>query len=290
MVKKILFYLCSFLAAALCSFPSFALDGDGGTIAACYPGGFNQVLVGVKPFVAPCAQFSTIGMCYHKGKPYGAMAAFWLPTYAIEITGQAGTTVFPKSLTDILNLGLTTSGGSMVQGEAGNDTQTKYREAHIYELSTSDVATILAGHPAMTCMLTAASSITGSTVFKSEEYPGWKLGKDPTGTSPLTSAVGSWGPLYPRTGWSNHPSNITNSLLLSYRAQQLGAEFSLLRGGTLYVDKYEIGGPNPGLCFPIGNPAMPMLQEMNANRLFCADRVVTIYWRLVSTCCNFGTF
>ena len=290
MVKKIVFYLSSFLATALCSWTSFALVGDGGTIAACYPGGFGQVLVGVKPFVAPCAQFTATGTCYHKGKPYGAMAAFWLPTYAIEITGQANTTVFPKSLADILDPGLTTSGGSMVQGEAGNDTQTKYREAHIYELSTSDVATIIAGHPAMTCMLTAASSITGSTIFKSEDYPGWRLGRDPTGANPLSSAVGSWGPLYPRTGWGNHPSNITNSLLLSYRAQQLGAEFSLLRGGTLYVDKYEIGGPNPGACYPIGNPATPMLQEMNANRLFCADRVVTIYWRLVSTCCNFGTF
>ncbi len=289
-MKKIIFYLAFFVAAALCSSSSFALDGDGGTIAACYPGGFNQVLLGVKPFVAPCAQFTTTGMCYHKGKPYAAMAAFWLPTYAIEVTGQANTTVFPKSLADILNPGLTTSGGSMVQGEAGNDTQTKYREAHIYQLSTSDVATILAGHPAMTCMLTAASSITGGTVFKSEDYPGWRLGKDPTGANPPASAVGSWGPLYPRTGWSNHPSNITNSLLLSYRAQQLGAEFSLLQGGTLYVDKYEIGGPNPGACYPIGNPAAPMLQEMNANRLFCADRVVTIYWRFVSTCCNFGTF
>ncbi len=293
-MKKIIFYIASFLAIALYSLPSFALVGDGGSIAACYPGGFSQVLLGVKPFVVPCAQFTTVGMCYHKGKAYGAMAEFWLPTYAIEITGQANTTVFPKSLLDIVNPGLTISGGSMVQGEAGNDTQTKYREAHIYEMSTPDVATILAGHPAMTCMLKAASSITGRTVFKSEAYPGWRLGKDLTGiidaTNPLASAVGSWGPLYPRTGWSNHPSNITNSLLLSYRAQQLGGEFASLRGGTLYVDKYEIGGPNPGACYPIGNPATPMLQEMNANRLSCADRVVTIYWRLVSTCCNFGTF
>jgi len=290
MVRKILFYLVSFLGLTFCPLPSFGLVGDGGTIAACYPGGFTQVLLGVKPFVVPCAQFTTAGMCYHRGKPYGAMAVFWLPTYAIEITGQANTTVFPKSLADIVNPGLSTSGGSMVQGEVGNDTQTKYREAHIYELSTTDVATILAGNPAMTCMLTAASSITGSTVFKSEEYPGWRLGKDPTGANPLASKAGSWGPLYPRSGWSNNPSNITNSLLLSYRAQQLGAEFSLIRGGTLYVDKYEIGGPNPGACYPLGNPAEPMLQEMNANRLFCADRIVTIYWRLVTTCCNFGTF
>ena len=278
-----------FPAAALCASSSYALDGDGGSIAACYPGGFNQVILGVKPFVVPCAQFTTIGTCH-----YGAMVEFWLPTYAIEITGQANTTVFPKSLADIVTPGLTTSGGSMVQGEAGNDTQTKYREAHIYELSTADVATILAGNPAKTCMLTAASSITGGTVFKSEAYTGWRLGKDPTGTidtaNPLASAVGSWGPLYPRTGWSNHPSNITNSLLLSYRAQQLGSEFSALRGGALYVDKYEIGGPNPGACYPIGNPAAPMLQEMNADRPLCADRVVTMYWRLVTTCCAYGTF
>ena len=293
-MKKIVFYLSFFLSTALCSSSLSALDGDGGTIAACYPGGFKQVLLGVKPFAAPCAQFATAGLCYHKGKPYGSMAAFWLPTYAIEITGQADTTVFPNSLSDILNAGLPISGGSMVQGEAGNDTLSKYREAHIYQLSASDVAIILAGHPAMTCMLTAASSITGSTVFKSEAFPNWRLGVDPTGIinsfNPRATAVGSWGPLYPRSGWSNHPSNITNSLLLSYRAQQLGAELSALRGGTLYVDKYEIGGPDPGACYPIGNPSTPMLQEMNANRPFCADRVVTIYWRLVSTCCNFGTF
>src|SRR5208337_5583981 len=174
MIKKIVFYISFFLATALCSSPSFALVGDGGAIAACYPGGFTQVLLGVKPFVVPCAQFTTVGMCYHKGKPYGAMAEFWLPTYAIEITGQANTTVFPKSLPDIVSPGLTISGGSMVQGEAGNDTQTKYREAHIYELSTSDVATIIAGHPAMSCMLTAAPSIIGSTVFRSETSPGWR--------------------------------------------------------------------------------------------------------------------
>ncbi len=281
MVKKIVFSVCVFLAGALCAFSAFALDGDGGTIAACYPAGFNQVLLGVKPFVVPCVQFKVIGTC-----KAAKLVEFWLPTYAIEVAGQANTTVFPESLTDIVSAGLPISGGSMVQGEAGNDTQTKYREAHIYQLSTSDVATILAGHPSMPCMLTSASSITGSTVFKSELYPGWRLGKDPTGApNPVAFPVGSWGPLYPRTGWSNHPSNITNSLLLSYRAQQLGAEFLLLRGGILNIDKYEIGGPIPGACYLIGNPTM--LQEINANRPLCADRIVTIFWRHVITCCPF---
>lgn len=279
-MKKIVFSVCAFLAVALCAFSAFALSGDGGTIAACYPGGFNQVLLGVKPFVVPCVQFKIIGTC-----KAAKLVEFWLPTYAIEVTGQANTTVFPASLADVVSSSLP-MGGSMVQGEAGNDTQTKYREAHIYQLSTSDVATILSGHPSMPCMLTAASSITGSTVFKSELYPGWRLGKDPTGApDPLAFPVGSWGPLYPRTGWSNHPSNITNSLLLSYRAQQLGAEFSLLLGGTLNIDKYEIGGPIPGACYPIGNPTM--LQEINSNRPLCADRVVTIFWRHVITCCPF---
>ena len=278
-MKKIVFYLGFFLAIVLRSSPSLALFGDGGTIAACYPGGYNQVILGVKPFALSCAQFVVIGNC-----KIGKLVEFWLPTYGIEVTGQANTTVFPASLADVLSPGLP-AGDSMVQGEAGNDTQTKYREAHIYELSKSDVAIILAGHPALPCMLPAAGITTGKTVFKSELYSGWRLGTDPSELNPLASPVGSWGPLYPRTGWNNHPSNVTNSLLLSYRAQQLGAEFLLLRGGTVYVDKYEIGGPIPGACYPIGNPTM--LQEKNANRPLCADRIITIFWRHVITCCPF---
>lgn len=276
-MKKIVLGIGSFIVMALCSSPSAALVGDGGTIAACYPGGYNQVLLGVKPFAFPCAQFKIIGTCIG-----GKVAEFWLPTYAIEVTGQANTTIFPASLADVLNTGLPGE-DSMVQGEAGNDTHTKYREVHIYELSTRDVLTILAGQPGLPCMLLAAEASTGSTVFRSESYPGWRLGTDPDGLDPAEFRVGSWGPLYPRTGWSNHPSNVTNSLLLSYRAQQLGSEFALLRGGTVYVDKYEIGGPIPGACNQIGAPTM--LQEKNANRPSCADRIVTIFWRHIITCC-----
>ncbi|MBF0560355.1 MAG: hypothetical protein HQL08_16430, partial [Nitrospirae bacterium] len=252
-MKKIVYYLGIVLAVALRSSPSIALVGDGGTIAACYPGGYSQLLLGVKPFVFQCAQYSVIKPCPLGGK----LVVFWLPTYAIEVTGQANTTVFPLSLTDVLSLASPIEGG-MVQGETGNDTQTKYREVHIYQLSTADVTAILAGHPGQACMLLYADGITGGTVFKSELYPAWRLGKDPTGigaANPLASQVGSWGPLYPRTGWSNHPSNVTNSLLLSYRSQQLGAEFSALYGGTVFDDKYEIGGPVPGACYQIGTPA-----------------------------------
>ncbi|MBF0557248.1 MAG: hypothetical protein HQL08_00555 [Nitrospirae bacterium] len=277
-MKKIVFNVSTFLIMALCSSPSFALVGDGGTIAACYPGGYSQILLGVKPFVFQCAQYTVIKPCPYGGK----LVEFWLPTYAIEVTGQANTTVFPVSLADVLSLASPIEGG-MVQGEAGNDTQTKYRDVHVYQLSTADVTAILAGHPGQVCMLLYADSITGGTVFKSELFPGWRIGKDPTGLNPFSSPVGSWGPLYPRTGWSNHPSNVTNSLLLSYRSQQLGAEFSALYGGTVFVDKYEIGGPVPGDCYQIGTPTM--LQEKAANRSLCADRIVTIFWRHIITCC-----
>jgi len=279
-MKRKALYVRFLFAIALYPSLSIALIGDGGTISACYPGGYTQLLLGVKPFAFPCVQFTIIGAC-----PTGKAVEFWMPTYAIEVTGHANTTVFPFSLSDVLSPELPAA-DSMVQGEAGNDTQTKYREVHIYELPISDVLTILAGHPALPCILNAADVTTGSTVFKSEMYPGWRLGKDPTGAlNPAAFLVGSWGPLYPRTGWNNHPSNVTNSLLLSYRAQQLGAESALLRGGTVYVDKYEIGGPVPGACYPIGNPAM--LQEKNANRPLCADRIITIFWRHAVTCCPF---
>ncbi|MBF0507209.1 MAG: hypothetical protein HQL09_10270, partial [Nitrospirae bacterium] len=122
-ISKIVgFFIISFVQAAICVSSSFALISDGGTIAACYPGGFHQVLAGVKPFVAPCAQYTPIGTCSHLSN----LVTYWLPLYAIEVTGQEGTTIFPVPSSFVSVLQQATESGSMVQGEPGNDMQTKY--------------------------------------------------------------------------------------------------------------------------------------------------------------------
>lgn len=278
-------YLGLFLAALLFASSCPALTGDGGSIAACYPGGFHQVLLGVKPFAAPCMEFTPVGMCYHKGQPWAAMVKYWVPLYAIEVTGQAGTTIFPYFAPFQSLLERSAYPGSMVQGEAGNDTQTKFREAHIYVFSKADIAEILAGYPALACILSSGSFI-GETVFRSEDSAVWKTCRDAVGSARQIAHVGDWGPLFPRCGWSNHPSNVTASLLYAYRAQDLASGINgvfSVDSGRILLDRYEIGGPTPGACYPIGTPAMA--QEKNANRMGCADRIIIVYWQMKVTCC-----
>ncbi len=274
--------IASILAVVLWASSSFALVGDGGTIATCYPGGLHQVLASIKPFVVPCAQFTTIGTCGHVSK----LVSYWLPIYAIEVTGNAGTTIFPdgsfgQSLSD-----MATNAGSMVQGEPGNDTQTKHREAHIYAFSVTDLSEMLSGHPAQTCMMSGSNNLLGRTIFRSEASTTWKTCKDTGGLAEALAQVGAWGQLFPRCGWTSHPSNVTAGLLYAYRAQDLASGSGLgVSSGHILIDRYEIGGPTPGMCYPIGTPSMS--QEKFANRPGCSDRFVIIYWQFMVKCCIF---
>ncbi|MFO0753575.1 MAG: hypothetical protein U0411_09665 [Thermodesulfovibrionales bacterium] len=288
-VVLILLLLLIFLPYA----PVYALTGDGGTLSACYPGGFSQVLAGIKPFMTECVQFTTLGNCYCAGVPCGAMVSFWLPQYAIEVTGHANTTVFPFGLQDIVSpgflLGATREGG-MVQGETAGRVNTKYREAHLYELSRAEILQVLAGHPHQACMALMNLAAAGRTAFTSEAREDWRKGKDTTTSltpADMLTKVGSWGYLFPRTGWVQHPSNVTGSLLLAFKAQHLAAELSTLSKPTVYVDKYEIGGPVSGACYPIGTTTT--VQELNANKTGCADRFVVLYWKYITLCCPYGT-
>lgn len=292
-VRRAVVLILLLLLASLPHAPAHALTGDGGTLSACYPGGLNQVLAGVNPFKTECALFTDLGTCYCAGVPCGRMVSFWLPLYAIEITGHANTTVFPFSLQDVVSpnalLGMTRQ-GSMVQGETAGGVNTKYREAHLYELSRADILKILAGHPHSACMTLMNLSSTGRTAFKSEARLDWRMGKDLTASlnpTDMLTMVGAWGYLFPRTGWVQHPSNVTGSLLLAFKAQHLAAELSTLSKPTVYVDKYEIGGPVPGACYQIGMPTT--LQEVSANRVGCADRIVVLFWKYITTCCPYGT-
>lgn len=244
------------------------------------------MLAGVKPFSVSCAQLTPIGTCSHLSN----LVTYWLPLYAIEVTGQGGTTIFPGPSSFESVLQQATHPGSMVQGEPDNDTQTKYREAHVYVFSKEDIAETLSGHPCLKCMLLSGHFI-GGTVFKSEDNPFvWKTCFDAAGAGNALTQVGAWGPLFPRCGWSNHPSNVVASLLYAYRAQDLAS--GITRGlsvdrGKIGIDRYEIGGPIPGACYPIGTPAMQL--EKLANRPGCADRFIIIYWQYMVKCCPPGT-
>lgn len=292
-VRRAVVLILSLLLTFLPYAPVHSLTGDGGTLSACYPGGFNQVLTGIKPFMTECVQFTALGNCSCAGLPCGMMVSFWLPQYAIEITGHANTTVFPFSLQDLVSpdslLG-TTRESSLVQGETAGGVNTKYREAHLYELSRAEILQILAGHPHQACMVLMNLSTTGRTAFKSEAREDWRKGKDTMASlnpTDMLTKVGSWGYLFPRTGWVQHPSNVTGSLLLAFKAQHLAAELATLSKPTVYVDKYEIGGPAPGACYPIGTATT--VQEASANKAGCADRIVVLYWKYITTCCPYGT-
>jgi len=213
---------------------------------------------------------------------------YWVPRYAIETTGQAGTTIF----TPIPTAGLP---GSMVTGEGANTANTKYKESHVYQFSVAEILEILGGNvPFAMCMATGGDSgqgglPVGTVLFASEAVPSWRAGVDPTGATGALNPVSQslpWGNLYPRQGWCSHPSSVTSSLLTALRAQDLASDTFLVAKPSPLLDKYEIGGPNPGMCYPIGTPTMTM--ESGANRPGCADRVITIYWEFVVTCCAFG--
>ncbi len=267
------------LSVLLFASTSAAFIGDMGTIESCYPGLLDQVLLGVKPFALQCETPVTVGACYHKGKPWANLLVAYVPKYAIEVTGHAGTTIFTSIPT-------AAQPDSMVTGQAANDSNTRYKEAHIWALSYADIMEIVGGSALHPVCLARQGLPVGLPVFVSEVVPAWRAGVDPTGVTSMVALVGAWGHAYPRQGWADHPSNVTSSLLTAYRAQSLASDSFLVDSPTVALDKYEIGGPNPGACYPIGAPTTTM--EALANRTGCADRIITIYWELETMCCDFG--
>lgn len=239
-----------------------------------------------------CLRLAVVGVC-----EFGIRIVYWAPTALIETTPQCGVTAVPVLAPQVAKacavpcgvLGM--FGSSMRPSSARLDTN--YAETHVFEYPfdptlVSDVADLLCFLPhtplPRVVYLSEVDLVQWHTGFLDLADPRtWSAPGCAAARTVGTACMGAWGPIFPRTGWLNHPSKLAHSAGLAYRALHLARERGLYHGGMTPWDSLQMAFPTVSRCFQIGEP--PVLWEsgldLPANQ---PQHFLWVYWRFV-TCC-----
>jgi hypothetical protein len=103
--------------------------------------------------------------------------------------------------------------------------------------------------------------------------------------------VGAWGPLYPRTGFSFHPSDLAASALTAVRAVNISFDKSILShvvllqltfAPNLKDDRMQLVSPVKGQCIGIGEEP----RQWEGGKYSKEGKYAWIYWRKKECCAS----
>lgn len=255
-----------------------------------------------------CVEFKTLGPCYRKTPPYvGVKVRYRQPVLLVETLKTPGDTLINElrglvgaPFKNITRQAMKQRTGFDVDPSAGGggnaDTTTlSMNEAHVFQFPLTDVFSTLVVAPCE-----GAPDLAGPVGYMSElDAREWRTGEmeqrlcgDQNGVWPLPGTwLGSWGPIYPRTGWSLGTTPPVASALSAYRAVDISSIkpqlprvvlSKVLFIPDLFWDRMQLVYPSKGKCIRIGADA-----RFWENGKTSADgKYAWIFWRK-KECCLF---
>lgn len=255
-----------------------------------------------------CVEFKTLGPCYRKTPPYvGVKVRYRQPVLLVETVKIPGDTVI-NELRGLLGAKLKQRVRASMKHKTGFDldplsggdwkgdtSSLSMNEAHVFSFPLTDFFSTLVLAPCE-----GMPDLAGPIGYMSElDAWEWRTGENEQKTCPAQNGVwplpgtwlGSWGPIYPRTGWSVGTTPPVASALSAYRAVDISSikpswpRFSLskvLFVPDLFWDRMQMVYPSAGPCIRLGEDAR--LWERNKGSV--DGKYVWIYWRK-KECCLF---
>lgn len=256
-----------------------------------------------------CAKVEIIGICF-KGIPPrpGILIRIWRPELLVETVKRPGDTTLPfigsvtsaiaaealKSLTGKL----ITSGSQGVPG--GENLQ--FNEVHVYDFPFKNLPAIFFGGMWCYGSWSPFGSLAFFKYFSEVDALEWRMGTlesivhvpqillSPVCISPVNPGqlcMGTWGPIYPRTGFLPHQSEtvgsaagvfraVSNTWVGSFNHVKLVPNF--WQAST--ADKIQFLYPRPSGCIKIGTtPA-----TWDNGRRSPNGKYLYLYWRQIKCC------
>lgn len=266
-----------------------------------------------------CVDFRVIGVCQRATPPYaGVRVRYRQPVLLVETVKMPGRVTIdelrPLAARFLQPLGHKTiaaaaecqSAPDSGSGYSADTTAWQMNDVHVYGFPLSDQVSAL-----ITAPCEGPPDLAGPLSYLSEiDAAEWRVGRGEAGhplarllasagpvcenfLHPLSALVclGSWGPLFPRTGQLVHYSEAVGSAVAAYRAVDI-ASLNMLVPHRIVVpamfspdklkDRLQMVFPSKSHCLRVGDPP-----EMWENGRRSPDgSYVWIYWRQ-KECCLF---
>jgi len=255
-----------------------------------------------------CVNFSVIGACRRNTPPFaGVKVRYWQPVLMVETvkrSGQSGIIEYRPVVASLAGRPVNQNewGGASSQADTGS---LQMNEAHVFGFPLSDAFSMAIEAPCE-----GMPDLGAAVSYLSEQdHDEWRMACSEK-NNPLSRmaeqkaslcdrfgpmlpglCVGTWGALYPRTGFSVHASEVVSSAMAAFRAVDVASlkpqTFHRVISPVLFwpnirYDRMQLVSPVVGRCISIGEN--PRLWE-NGKRSR-DGRYVWVFWRK-KECCLF---
>ncbi|MFH0753238.1 MAG: TraU family protein [Candidatus Omnitrophota bacterium] len=255
-----------------------------------------------------CVNVKPVGVCRRASPPYvGVKMRFWQPVLLVETTrksGESGINEYAPLVSSLSQLAQN-KGMNFGTSSQSDTTALQANEAHVFGFPFTDALS-----SALEAPCEGAPDFGGVVSYLSElDADEWRRARmeknNPLAVITLRSGalcdrfgvlmpglcVGSWGALYPRTGYSVNVSEVVASALTVFRAVDIASFISLTPHRVLAPltfmpsvrdDKMQMVSPKAGRCMSVGeNPILWDREDRSSD-----GRYVWVYWRK-KECCLF---
>jgi hypothetical protein len=255
-----------------------------------------------------CVNFSVIGACRRNTPPFvGAKVRYWQPVLMVETvkrSGESGIIEYRPVVASLAGRSVDKNEGAGASGQA-DTTGLQMNEAHVFGFPLSDAFSLAVEAPCE-----GMPDLGGTVSYLSEQdHDEWRMACSEK-NNPLARmtekrgpvcdrygpmlpglCVGTWGALYPRTGFVTQASEVVGSAMAAFRAVDVASLkpqtphrviSPVLFWPSIRYDRMQLVSPVAGRCIPIGED--PMFWE-NGKRSQ-DGRYVWVYWRK-KECCLF---
>jgi hypothetical protein len=256
-----------------------------------------------------CVNFSVIGACRRNTPPFvGVKVRYWQPVLMVETVkrpGQSGIMEYQPVVAALAGRAVDRNEGAGASGQA-DTTGLQMNEAHVFGFPLSDAFSLAVEAPCE-----GMPDLGGTVSYLSEQdHAEWRTAcsekNDPLSRmtekkAPLCDrfglmlpgmCVGTWGALYPRTGFVTHASEVVGSAMAAFRAVDVASFKSrisahrvvspVLFWPSVRYDRMQLVSPVAGRCIAVGeNPRFWENGKRSRD-----GRYVWAYWRK-KECCLF---
>jgi hypothetical protein len=255
-----------------------------------------------------CVNFSVIGACRRNTPPFvGVKVRYWQPVLLVETVkrpGESGVVEYAPWVRSLVQHSAKPEDGAGSSGQA-DTTSLQMNEVHVFGFPFSDAFSLAVeapceGMPDLGGVLSYLSEQDGPewrTACSEKDHPLAKMIEnrgalcDRFGPMLPGLCVGTWGALYPRTGFVIHASEVVGSAMAAFRAVDV-ASFKppvihrvispVLFWPSVRYDRMQLVSPAVSRCMSVGEN--PVLWEHGTRSR--DGRYVWVYWRK-KECCLF---
>ena len=255
-----------------------------------------------------CVNFQTIGVCRRYTPPFvGAKVRYWQPVLMVEtVKHGAETGILEYRAIPGLSSSDSEKKGAWAGGSGqGDTTNLQMSEAHVFGFPLSDAFSMAIEAPCE-----GMPDLGGSVSYLIEQDASeWReacseknhpLSNMTEKYGPLCGrfgtllpglCVGTWGALYPRTGFVTQGSEVVASAMMAFRAVDVASLkpqtlrrviAPVLFWPSVRYDRMQLVSPVAGRCMAVGENPMFWDHGMRSRD----GRYVWIYWRK-KECCLF---